>query len=97
VNCAGQVRVERLKDNQSSVLLGWMPVEGVETGAGSENTLMVWAVGDEMRFYVNGSYVNTVIDDTYESGEYGIFAQDRTNGNAEFLFIAMRVYEVDVE
>ncbi len=97
INCAGQVRVERLLENQSSVLLGWIPVKSVETGSGDENTLMIWAVGDEMRFYVNDIYIETVIDSTYESGEYGIFAQDRTNGNAEFLFLAMRVYRVEVE
>jgi hypothetical protein len=97
LNCTGQVRVEKLVDNQSSVLLGWVPVEGVETGAGSENTLMVWAVDEEMRFYVNGTYVDTVMDDSYGSGEYGIYAQDRTNGNAEFLYIAMRVYQVSLE
>lgn len=94
LNCAGQVRVEKLVENQSSVLLGWVPVEGVKTGAGGENTLMIWALGEEMRFYVNDVYVDTLIDSTYQSGEYGIFAQDKTNGNAEFLFIAMRVYQL---
>lgn len=97
INCAGQIRVEKLEDNQSSVLLGWVPAEGAETGDGSENTLMIWTFGEEMRFYVNGNYIDTVIDPTYSSGEYGIYAQDRTDGEAEFLFTSFRVYHVDVE
>jgi hypothetical protein len=97
LNCAGQVRVERLQENQSSVLLGWVLVDGANKGAGGENTLMIWAVGSEMRFYVNDIYVGTVMDENYESGEYGIYAQDRTNGNAEFLFVAMRVYQITLE
>ena len=97
INCAGQIRVEKLEDNQSSILLGWVSAEGAETGDGSENTLMIWAFGEEMRFYVNGIFVDTVIDPNYGSGEYGIYAQDRTDGDAEFLFTNFQVYDVEVE
>jgi hypothetical protein len=94
LNCAGQVKVDRLENNQSTTLLGWTSVPGVETGAGSENALMVWAGKDELRFYVNGIYVGSVTESTYPSGQYGIYVQDRTNGNAQFRFINLRVYAV---
>jgi hypothetical protein len=94
LNCAGQVKVDRLENNQSTTLLGWTSVPGVETGAGGENTLMVWAGKDELRFYVNGIYVGSVTESTYPSGQYGIYVQDRTNGNAQFRFINLRVYAV---
>ena len=97
INCAGQIQVLVLEENQSRVLLGWTAVEGLETGDGAENTLMVWAFGEEMRFYANGTYVETVIDSTYEFGEYGIYAQDKTDGNAEILFTRLRVNDVQVD
>jgi hypothetical protein len=94
LNCTGQVKVELLEDNQSTSLMGWTSVPDVETGPGSENTLMVWAGKDELRFYVNGTYAGSVIESTYPSGQYGIYVQDRTNGNAQFRFINLQVYAV---
>ena len=97
MSCSGLVRLEKLEDNQSSILLDWVSAEGIKNGPGSENTLMVWVVKDEFRLYVNETFVASVVDSTYDSGQYGIFGQDRTNGDAQFLFLAMRVYEVMVE
>jgi hypothetical protein len=97
LNCAGQAKVDRLEDNDGTTLLGWTAVEGLDAVAGSEITFLVWAGGEEMRFYVNDTYVGAVSDSTYKSGQYGIFAQDRTNGNALFLFTSLQVFDVTPE
>jgi hypothetical protein len=94
MNCAGQVSVERLTSNKSSVLLGWTPVPAAKGGAGVENTLLVWAGKDELRFYVNGAYVGTVNDSTYASGEYGLYVDGRSTSNAQFRFFDLRVFNV---
>jgi hypothetical protein len=97
MNCTGQVRMEILEENMGSVLLDWTAVEGVETGSGSENSLMVWTEGKEFRIYVNQTFVATVEDTTYDNGQYGIFGQDRSTGDAQFLFLSMQVYAVTIE
>jgi hypothetical protein len=58
---------------------------------------MVWVSGGEFRIYVNDSFVASVVDSTYDSGQFGIFGQDRTTGTAKFLFMSLRVNEVKVE
>jgi hypothetical protein len=94
LNCAGQVSVDRLTNNKSASLLGWTIAEAAKAGAGVENTLLVWADTSELRIYVNGAYVVTIQDTTYPSGEYGLFVNDRTHGNAQFRFTDLRVFDI---
>jgi hypothetical protein len=94
LNCSGMVSLDRLASNQSTPLLGWTPVTNVIAGSGTQYTLMVWARQGELRLYLNGMYVATVRDDTYTSGEYGLYVNGRTLKNAEFRFSDLRVFEV---
>jgi hypothetical protein len=94
LNCAGQARVERLGNSKSTPLLDWTAAPAANTGTGNENTLLVWAGKNELRFYVNGGFVGSVTDSAYPSGNYGLYVNDRTNGNAQFRFTSLRVFEV---
>ena len=94
LNCTGQVSVDRLTNNKSTSLMGWTNVATAQPGAGTQNTLLVWAKGSEQRIYVNGSYVATIQDSTYTSGEYGLYVYDRTNGNAQFRFTDLQVFDI---
>jgi hypothetical protein len=94
LNCAGQVSVDLLVSNKSTPLLNWTAVAAANPGAGKNNTLLVWAAKSELRIYVNGIYIVTINDSTYPSGEYGLYVNDRTNGNAQFRFTDLRVFDV---
>jgi hypothetical protein len=96
LNCAGQASVVLINNSKSTTLLNWTSVSAAKNGADVENTLLAWAGKNELRFYVNDMYVGTVNDATYTSGEYGLYVNDRTNGNAQFRFYDLRVYDVNL-
>lgn len=94
VSCAGQVRVEILKDSVPSVLMDWTAAPAVVPGAPADNTLLVWAAKDKLNFYVNGKYVGSASDKTYAEGDMGLYVRDRTNGGLSVSFSALTIKEV---
>jgi hypothetical protein len=95
INCAGQARIERLLDNGQTVLLEWTPVAALQTGAPSENTLLVWAAQDQFNVYANGRFAGNATDKTFREGVFGLFLRDRTNGGLSVSYTRLIVREVE--
>jgi hypothetical protein len=74
VNCQGYARAERIRNSQTTLMQDWTWA-GVIPGAPVKNSLEVWAVDKEMRFFVNGFYVFSVTDPVFTSGQVGVFAR----------------------
>lgn len=74
VNCAGFVRAERVRNSQTTLMQDWMRA-GVIPGAPVSIKLEIWALGKEMRFFVNDSFVFSVSDPIFPSGQIGVFAR----------------------
>lgn len=79
--CDGQVRMDRLAGGDASSPQPWMVSGAYPPGAPNIIRLGVWAVGDEMRYFVNNLYQFTVHDPVHTSGSLGIFARS-TGGHA---------------
>ena len=94
LRCSGAARVDLVQGTQSTVLIDWTPSTAIKTGAGADNTLLVWAAGGEYRFYVNGQYLFTTHDTTLEAGFYGIYLYDRTAGGLTVTFDNLVAQEV---
>jgi hypothetical protein len=65
----------------------------ITTGLGSSNQLAVIAKGKQLYLYVNGQYVNQVVDSTVSSGEIGVAVLD-TNAPVDALFSDAKVWKV---
>jgi hypothetical protein len=66
----------------------------VPLGAPSSSRLSVWALGKEMRFYVNDEYLFTVRDGSLPQGSLGVYARA---GGADMLtvnFSNFQIFEV---
>jgi hypothetical protein len=74
VNCQGYARAERIRNSQTTLMQDWTWA-GVIPGAPVANSLEVWAVDKEMRFFVNDNYVFSVSDPVFSSGQVGLFAR----------------------
>lgn len=94
LNCGGQARVELFRDSQPSVLLDWTASPAIQPGAPAENTLLVWAAGDQFHFYVNGKHIGSLKDGAFAEGEFGVYLRDRTNGGVSVSYTALTVKEV---
>lgn len=53
--------------------------QAIKTGNGQSNILTIIAQGDIIDLYINKQFVNSVHDNSYTSGEIGVFAGNTGN------------------
>jgi hypothetical protein len=95
INCSGQLRVERIKNSQMLPILDWTPSGQVPPGSPLILRLGVWAVGDEMRFFVNDFYQFSVRDPVWRTGKLGVFARSGGETAVSVSFSDLAVRSVD--
>ena len=96
LSCEGKARVEVLHSLRPAVLADWTASPAIIPGAPAENTLLVWAAGDQLRFFVNGRHLFSVVDQTFVLGTYGFYVLDRTSGGASVSFSHLVVKAVSL-
>jgi hypothetical protein len=96
VNCKGQLRLERVKDARVLPLQDWLSSGQVPPGAMLAVRLGVWALGDELRFFVNDIYQFAVRDPLWKSGRVGLYARAAGDTPLTVSFSNLQVQEIDV-
>jgi len=94
INCAGQVRLERIRSGQPYPIQDWLPSGDAPPGAPGEVKIGVWAVGSEMRFFLNDRYQFTVRDPLFWQGMLGVFIQSVGADPVTVSFSELVVYAV---
>lgn len=94
LRCNGQARLERLQGPNTSVIVDWTASPAINSGANADNTLIVWAHQDQMRFYVNDQYLFSAQDAALTQGFYGFYLQDRTNGTMSVSWKSLEVRSI---
>jgi hypothetical protein len=94
LSCDGQVRLDRIFQGQASSPQPWQLSGAVPPGGPSTSRLGVWAVGEEMRFFVNGEFQFSVRDGLIPSGALGIFARSASDQALTVNFSDLTVWEV---
>jgi len=94
LNCNGQTRLERVRSGQSYPAQDWLLSGDAPTGAPGEVKLGVWALGAEMRFFLNDRYQFTVRDPLFWQGTLGVFAQSVGSNPVTVSFSSLAVYAV---
>lgn len=95
LSCDGMVRLDRLYRGQASSPQPWLPSGAVPPGAPSTSRLGVWAMGPEMRFFVNDFYQFSIRDPLLPSGAIGLFARSDDDLPLTVNFSHLTVYEVN--
>ena len=81
--CDGTVRLEVKKAyNRPRVLAGPAPSGDAPPGSPGDVRLGVWAVGAEMRFFLNGRHQFTLTDRNFPAGTLGVFVQSAETSSA---------------
>ncbi|MFZ5856512.1 MAG: hypothetical protein ACOYZ6_06755 [Chloroflexota bacterium] len=75
VSCNGELKADRITNSQRVPLKLPYPTLDAPRGSPAEVTLAVWAVGRELRFFVNGHYQFSVDDPVFPSGSLGFFVR----------------------
>jgi len=92
--CNGQVGVERVSVGKRQVLQEPMPSGDAPPGAPGEVRLGVWAVGTEMRLFLNDRYQFSVTDANYSSGTVGVFVNSAGSTAATVSFSDLVVQDI---
>lgn len=95
VSTDGQVRADRFKSGNVVVLQTWMASGQIPRGCPVFLRLGVWAVGDELRFFVDDVYQFTVKDAAIARGQIGFFARSKTNTVFSVSFSDLELYWVN--
>jgi hypothetical protein len=95
ISCDGRVSAERNSVGkrlimQSSVVSGDAP-----QGAPGQVRIGVWAVGTEMRLFLNDNFQFGVSDSNYDSGTVGVFVNSATNNPIIVSFSDLTIYDVE--
>ena len=93
--CNGTLRLDRVSNNSHQLLQPAIPSGDVPTGAPGEVRMGVWAVGSDLRFFLNGRYQFSVNDKNYLSGTIGVFAHSVADTPVAVTFSDLTVYDVN--
>ena len=94
VNCKGQLRLERVRARETYPLSGWLSSGDVSLGAPAQVKLGVWAVGREMRVFLNDHFQFSQSDPVFSSGMIGFFIYASGQTPVTVSFSNLSVYSV---
>jgi hypothetical protein len=95
LSCNGQVRLDRVVSGAAGSPQPWMASASVPPGAPSSSRLGIWAVGSELRFFINDTFQFAVNDRYHASGLVGVFARSAGENAVTISFSELRVYQVE--
>jgi hypothetical protein len=93
--CNSMVTVERIKSNVRLILQQPVPSGDAPRGAPGEVRIGIWAVGGEMRLFLNGRFQFSVTDVAFPSGALGLFAHGAGDTPVSVIFSDLIVYDVN--
>ena len=92
ISCAGQLRLERLKNDELAIVQDWTPAGQIPAGSPQMLRLGVWAGGSDLRFFVNGDLQFSAQDPVFTGGSLGVFARSAGDTPVTVSFSDLRVY-----
>jgi len=95
LSCDRMIHVERVKSSTRLIIYNPVISGDVPPGAPGEVQIGIWAVGSEMRLFLNGRYQFSVVEKTFPSGAFGVFAQSKGDTPVTVTFSDLKVYDVN--
>lgn len=93
--CNGMVGAERVRFSNRMVLQEPTPSGDAPPGAPGEVRIGVWAVGTELRLFLNGRFQFAVNDASYGTGTLGFFASSAGDTPVTINFTDLTIQEVN--
>ncbi len=94
LSCDRQVRAERVNGGTKLPIHESVP-SGDAPGAPGEVRIGIWAVGSEMRLFLNGRYQFSVTEPSFPGGAFGVYVRSTGDTPVTVTFSDLEVHEVD--
>ncbi|HAV75803.1 MAG TPA: hypothetical protein DCX53_00455 [Anaerolineae bacterium] len=95
LTCNSMIFMERVKSSVRLLMQEPIASGDAPPGAPGETRIGIWAVGSEMRFFLNGRFQFSMTDPSFPSGGFGVFARGAGDTPISVLFSDLIVYDVD--
>jgi hypothetical protein len=95
LTCNSLISAERIRNNVRLVMQPPIPSGDAPPGAPGEVRIGMWAVGNEMRLFLNGRYQFSISDPSSLSGALGVFVKGAGDTPVSVTFFDLTVYDVD--
>jgi len=95
LTCNSMIQAERIKNSVRLVMQQPVPSGDAPPGAPGEVRIGMWAVGYEMRLFLNGRFQFSINDVNLPSGGFGVFAQGAGDTQVSVTFSDFVVYDVN--
>jgi len=94
LSCNGFIHVERIKNGTKLIIYEAVPSGDAPLGAPGEVQIGLWAVGSEMRLFLNGRFQFSIVDKSFPSGAFGVFSRSMGDTPVTVTFSDLTVYDV---
>ncbi len=94
LNCSGQVRLERVLHGTAVPIVDWTISGQAPPGSPGKVQIGVWAVGRQMRVFLDGVYQFDADDPLLRSGSVGVFARSASDTPVTVSFSKLKMYTV---
>jgi hypothetical protein len=95
LTCNGTTYAERISGGAHDLLQKALPSGDVPRGAPGEVRIGVWAVGTEMRLFLNGRYQFSINSSNYPSGTLGVFVNSTGDTPVIVSFAQLALQEIN--
>jgi hypothetical protein len=94
LSCSGTIHVERIKNGTKLIILEPVASGDAPPGAPGEVRIGLWTVGSEMRLFLNNRFQFSLVDKSFPSGAFGVFARSAGGTPVTVTFSDFFVYDV---
>jgi hypothetical protein len=95
LSCNGTVQMDRISAGTKLTMQKPVPSGDVPPGAPGEVRIGMWAVGAEMRLFLNGRYQFSITEPSYHSGTLGVFVNSAGDTPVVVSFSDLEIQSVD--
>ena len=95
LSCNGFIHVERIKNGTKLIIYEAVPSGDAPLGAPGEVRIGIWAVGGEMRLFLNGRFQFSITDKSFPNGALGVFVRSMGDTPVTVSFSDLTVYDVE--
>jgi len=94
LTCNSMISAERYRSSVRLLMQEPTPSGDAPPGAPGEVRIGIWAVGNEMRLFLNGRFQFSITDPSSPIGAFGVFARGAGDTPVSVLFSDLIVYDV---
>jgi hypothetical protein len=95
LSCNGTIHMDRLSAGTKLTMQKPIPSGDAPPGAPGEVRIGIWAVGSEMRFFLNDRYQFSIREPSYPTGTIGVFVTSSADTPVVVSFSDLTIQKVD--